>query len=166
MRLSRTAWNNVIIFSVMSIIIMINYTNDKLFHRDESGAFTQEMALIADNAVILTLAINEQIMVERIGQTWRIKPAVLARQPLEQMMYAWQQSTATTIAIDGELNEKNAINARVIIAGEEKPYLLSLYPTVDQLIVYNHNKKRWLALPLAIYYQLLPQEVLTALRQG
>jgi hypothetical protein len=166
MRLSKTAWNNVIIFSVMSIIIIINYTNNKLFQRDESGAFTQEIPLFSAQAVILTLTINQQFTIERIGQTWRIKPAIIASQPLEQMMYSWQQSTGTTIAIQNELAQYTPIIVSAVIAGEESPYILSLYPLADQLVVYNHNKKRWLTLPLAIFHQLFPNEVLTTLQQG
>ncbi len=166
MRLSRTAWNNVIIFSVMIIIILINYSNDKLFQRDESGAFTQEIPLINYNAVILTLSINQQFVIERVGQTWRIKPEILARQALEQMMYSWQQSTGNSIAIQSQLIPQQAIAASIVIAGEEAPYKLSFYPLAEQLIVYNHNTQRWLSLPLAIFYQLFPHEVLASLSKG
>jgi len=163
MKLSKTAWNNVIIFSVMSIIIIINYTNNKLFQRDESGAFSQEIPIITDHSVILTLTINHHIVIERIGQTWRIKPAILARQALEQMMYSWQQSTGTSVAIQNELAQQTAIMVNVIVAGEENPYVLSVYPLAEQLIIYNHNKNRWLALPLTIFHQLFPNEVLASL---
>jgi len=55
MKLSRTGWNNVIIFSVMIIIIMINATNDKLFPEDAEQTASQ--TLLPEHSVILTLSI-------------------------------------------------------------------------------------------------------------
>jgi len=159
MRLSRTGWNNVIIFSVMIIIIFLNFTNDKLFRRNTDGAYTQDVAIFSDRAVILTLTINQQIKIERIGQAWRMTPVKMKAQALEQMMQSWQLATGNTETLKYDLSKQTAINVSAVLAGEDKPQLLSLYPTQDQLLLFNHQKEQWLSLPLAIYYQLLPAEL-------
>lgn len=159
MKLSRTGWNNVIIFSVMIMIILLNFTNDKLFHRDSKGAFTQDVPILAQHAVILTLKINQQINIERVGQNWRSTPASMDQQALVQMMRSWQLSTGTTTTLQYDLSKQTPIHVKVMIAGKDTPYLLSLYPTADQLLLLNKTTKQWLSLPIAIYYQLLPNEL-------
>jgi len=159
MRLSRTGWNNVIIFSVMIIIIFLNFTNNKLFRRNGDGAYTQDVAIFKDHAVILTLTINQQIKIERIGQTWRMAPVKLKTQALEQMMLSWQQATGNTETLKYDLSKQTAINVTAVLAGEDKPQRLSLYPTQDQLLLFNHQTEQWLSLPLAIYYQLIPAKL-------
>jgi len=159
MRLSRVGWNNVIIFSVMIIIIFLNFTNNKLFRRNSEGAYTQDVAIFKDHAVILTLTINQQIKIERIGQTWRMTPIKMKEQALEQMMLSWQQATGNTETLKYDLTKQKVITVSAVIAGDKEPQLLSLYPTQDQLLLYNHQTEQWLSLPIAIYYQLLPAEI-------
>ena len=73
MKLSRTGWNNVIIFSVMIIILLINATNDRLFPDGESGS---DKYILPEHSVILTLAINfadnRQLTFERVGRAWQM----------------------------------------------------------------------------------------------
>ena len=73
MKLSRTGWNNVIIFSVMIIILLINATNDRLFPEGEAA---NDKTLLPEHSVILTLAINfsdsRQLTFERVGRAWKM----------------------------------------------------------------------------------------------
>jgi hypothetical protein len=168
MRLSRTGWNNVIIFSVMIIIIFLNFTNDKLFRRDQSGAYSQDISLFSEPAVILSLSINKLITIERLGKSWRITPIKhnLSEQAVEQMMLSWQRATGTTATLKYDLSMQTATLVSVVVAGKEQAYELSLYPTQDQLLIFNQQSKQWLSLPLAIYYQLLPPQILAAIRKN
>ncbi len=162
MRLSRTGWNNVIIFSVMSIIIFLNFTNDKLFRRDKSGSYTQDITIFGDHAVILSLTINDHITIARRGKNWQITPLIthINSQALTQMMQSWQRVTGTTATLKYDLSKQKAIKATVLIAGAEQPYQLSLFPIQDQLLLLNQKTAQWFSLPLAIYYQLLPTEII------
>ena len=49
MKLSRTGWNNVIIFSVMIIILLINATNDRLFPEGDS---VNDKTILPEHSVI------------------------------------------------------------------------------------------------------------------
>lgn len=66
-RLSKRAWNNVVIFCMLGMILVLN--SSKLF----SPEVDKVQALIGDGEIILALQFN-QTLVERVGQTWRISP--------------------------------------------------------------------------------------------
>ncbi|MCI2282551.1 hypothetical protein L3081_02985 [Colwellia sp. MSW7] len=42
------------------------------------------------------------------------------------------------------------------LAGNTQEQKFTLYPLTDQLLVYNQQKKLWLALPAATSHQLIP----------
>ncbi len=164
MKLSRTAWNNVIIFSVMIIILLINATNDKLFPDGENSQSSSEQLLLPEHSVILTLAIHfsdsKQLLFERVGRGWQMTAKGLlvdfTEQQTEQMMFSWQQSSglvqADSIVIDDQLATKVSID----LAGTKQQQIFSLYPLNDQLLIYHQESKLWLALPAALAKQLLP----------
>lgn len=162
MKLSKTGWNNVIIFSVMAIIILINATNDRLFPKEEN---LSEQTILPEHSVILTLAINyadgSSALFERVGRTWQLTTQGVDIQKtdnqIEQMMFAWQQSTgliqASEIIIDGDIG----VTVNIALAGESETRTLILYPLEDQLLIKKQLNSTWLSLPAAISQQLLPR---------
>jgi hypothetical protein len=160
MKLSRTGWNNVIIFVVMTFILVINTTNKKLYSDDATNNDSAtEQSLLGDGAVILTLALKNNILIERIGRTWRATPAKLSRQPLEQMMMSWQQVVGTVLAAPPVVDKKMALIITINIAGQEQATVLSLYSVTDELLVFNQKSQLWFSLPMQIFQQLLPSQV-------
>jgi hypothetical protein len=163
MKLSRTGWNNVIIFSVMIIILLINATNNKLFP-NEDHENKAERLILPLHSVILTLSIDfpakQQALFERIGRNWQLtaKGILLDKtnQQIEQMMFAWQQSHGLVQAADIVIDSEQAITVKIALAGEDKLYKYTLYPLTDQLLIYHHQEKLWLALPSTLSQQLLP----------
>lgn len=161
MKLSKTAWNNVIIFSVMIIILLINTTNNRLFPDDESSG---NGSVLPEHSVILSLAITfpEQstVLFERIGRHWKMtsqgRLIDLSNQQIEQIMFAWQQSSGLVQAADIIIDKKTGVQVELALAGIEQEQIFTLYPLVDQLLVFNHQKQMWLALPAALSRQLIP----------
>lgn len=161
MKLSRTGWNNVIIFSVMIIILLINATNDRLFPKGDSR---NDKYLLPEHSVILTLVINfndnRQLKFERIGRAWQLTSqgllVDLSNQQIEQLMSAWQQSSGLIQA--GEMLVEGATGVEVLIntATNKDELVYMLYPLVDQLLIFNVQNKLWLALPKAVANQLIP----------
>jgi len=161
MKLSRTGWNNVIIFSVMIIILLINATNDRLFPKGDSR---NDQYLLPEHSVILTLVINfndnRQLKFERIGRAWQLTSqgllVDLSNQQIEQLMSAWQQSSGLIQA--GEMLVEGATGVEVLIktATNKDELVYMLYPLVDQLLIFNVQNKLWLALPKAVANQLIP----------
>jgi hypothetical protein len=161
MKLSRAGWNNVIIFSVMIFILVINVTNKKLYPSDDAQNNGQ-LTIFAEHTVILSLSIAQQITIDRLGRTWQAAPAKISGQALDQMMLTWQEIEGVTVAQPPELDHQMALVISVELAGEEQTNVLNLFITNSELLIFNSQKKRWLAFPLAIFSQLIPAEILAS----
>ena len=148
-KLSKTAWNNVIIFSVMIIILLINSTNDRLFPDDNNA---NDKLLLPEHSVILTLTImpseDKKIVFERIGRAWQMTS--------QGVMFAWQQSSGLVQAAEIIIDGIEGVEVKVSLAAIEQEQAFTLYSLTDQLLVYNHQKEIWLALPTAMSHQLIP----------
>jgi hypothetical protein len=160
MKLSRTGWNNVIIFSVMIFILVINITNKKLYSSDDAD--DQQKTIFSNHAVILSLAVNQQVSIERIGRTWRATPAKISGQALDQMMLTWHETEGDVVSEPQELDRQMALVISVELAGEAKAQLLNLFITNNEFLIFNEQQKRWLSFPLAIFSQLIPNEILAS----
>jgi len=160
MKLSKTAWNNVIIFSVMIIILLINTTNERLFPQDQNN----DKLLLPEHSVVLTFSVslenNSCIIFERVGRAWKMTSQGilldLTNQQIEQMMFAWQQSSGLVQAADIVIDGQVGVQVEISLAGIEQPQQFTLYSLTDQLLVYNVQKNLWLALPAAMSHQLIP----------
>ena len=158
-KLSKTGWNNVIIFAVMGFILLINATNKKIFSPGESADNTQSIALIGVQNTILTLTINNVVAIERIGRTWRATPASISGQALAQMMMSWQQSSGEAMAQAPDIDRQFSLDVKLDVVGQTQPLQLNFYATDQQLLIFNQTSQQWLVMPLAMYGQLFPQEV-------
>ena len=160
MKLSKTAWNNVIIFSVMIIILIINTTNNRLFPETD----TNDELILPEHSVVLTLSIdfpnNTSVVFDRIARAWKTTNqgvlVDLTNQQIDQMMLAWQQGSGLVQAADIIVEGQASVEVSIGIAGVEEEQLFTLYPLADQLLVYNQQKKIWLALPATMKHQLIP----------
>ena len=99
-------------------------------------------------------------MFERVGKAWKMTSQGvlldLTNQQIEQLMFAWQKSAGLPQAADIIIDGQAGIEVNISLAGIEQEQMLTLYPLVDQLLVYNSQKKLWLALPAAMTHQLVP----------
>jgi len=161
MKLSRTGWNNVIIFSVMIIILLINSTNNRLFPNEDTNNSDK---LLPEHSVILTLTVNfpdqTSLSFERVGRAWKMtshgRLVDLNNQQIEQMMFTWQQSSGLVQAGDMVIDGIAGVNVDIGLAGNPTTQRFTLYPLVDQLLVSKPQQASWLALPKAVSRQLLP----------
>lgn len=160
-KLSKTGWNNVIIFAVMGFILLINATNKDVFsQRDkENSSMAKEQPLIGEEQVILTLLINNVIEIKRIGKSWQAVPAKINSQALEQMMMSWQKSVGTRLEESPTFTREFSLDVKLDIAGKALPLALNFYATDEQLLIFNQTSQQWLVMPIALYNQLFPQEI-------
>ncbi|WP_286234281.1 hypothetical protein [Thalassotalea sediminis] len=156
-KLSRAGWNNVIIFGVMGFILLINATHDNVFTDKSKDA--SDDSLFGSQAVILTLELNQQVVIERIGKTWRATPAVISGQALEQMMLSWQQLTALPYTPAKNIDPQLALPVSIAFAGQEETVKLHLNVQTDQLLIYHLQRKRWYIVPMQMYDQLIPTAI-------
>lgn len=156
-KLSRTGWNNVIIFAVMGVILLINLTQKPV--NQSASAMHQTQALLSQSQLILTLEIQQHVIIERIGRTWRATPALIQGQALDQMMMSWQQLSGKLVEQPPHVDLKMGLVVSLAIAGEANLMQLQLYDLDDTLYIYKPAGGLWYALPLPLFSQLLPAEV-------
>lgn len=156
-KFSRSGWNNVIIFAVMGFILLINATHDNVFSSKTSVDKAQ--FLLGENAVILTLSINQQLKIERIGKTWRAMPGHIHGQALEQMMMSWQQATGNIVDAPENIDQQLALIVSAEMAGQPEAVVFSLHLSEDELLIFNHKLERWFSLPSQLFSQLIPSQV-------
>ncbi|MCJ8318874.1 MAG: hypothetical protein MJK12_04525 [Colwellia sp.] len=165
MKLSRAAWNNVIIISVMILILLINLMNHRLFpdNNEDLTNTKGEQLILSSHAVILTLEVRERFLIERSGQSWRIvsprSQIQVHQQAVEQMITAWQQSSGLIQADSIEVSGQTGIDVLINVAGKTATKTFTLYPLVDQLLIHDKQLNRWLALPPQLYRQLIPVQL-------
>lgn len=157
LKLSKSGWNNVIIFAVMGFILIINMTQNKIIESD--AELTGEQYIFAPPAVLLTLSVNQTISIERQGTTWQSNIKSMSTQLLDQMMMTWQNSQGTVIDAPNGIDRQMALRVHAMIASEQQPRVLDLYADDHQLLIYQQHNDLWLSLPLQLYNQLIPAEL-------
>lgn len=157
-KFSRTGWNNVIIFSVMGFILLINATQRNVDSMPDMSVEEQFM-LVPEFGVILSLTVNQQTHIERIGQTWRAIPAVIGGQPLNAMMKAWHSVSGELIDRPENIDKSQAIIVSLLLAGQSDSEYFMLVIHEQQLIIFKQSTEQWLRLPKEILFQLAPNGV-------
>ena len=125
-RLSRRAWNNVIIFAMLLMIVLFNSTHNILtgsMGEDEISA-----PLLPADSVLMTLDFSGQ-KIERIGRGWRLRPAEsVAEADLAELVNAWH---STNMARTEDYPEAEPLIVVVWLAGESKGRVYQFYSTDD-----------------------------------
>jgi len=88
-RLSQKAWNNVIIFAMLAMILVLNISS---FKSDDSDF---PVPIIEEGGLLLSLQID-QYVIERAGQTWRLSSS----SPMASEQTSENQSDALAILVD------------------------------------------------------------------
>ena len=161
-RLSRAGWNNVIIFSVMGFILLINLTQPQKDDSEQSATNGQQ-SIIGEQSVILTMTIAQQLTIERAGQSWRTMPEDMSNQLVEQMMRSWHSAQGHTVDINFDRSTQQGIFISMVLAGEQAISMFTLYPLDDQLLVFNHQNGLYVSLARPMVKQLLPNALLRAI---
>lgn len=88
-RLSKRAWNNVIIFAMLIMIIMFNMTNNIL--TGDIGV-QKTYSLLPEGAVLMTLEFGPE-KIERIGRGWRTSSKqIIDEAELARITAQWQNA--------------------------------------------------------------------------
>lgn len=128
-KLSRRAWNNVIIFSMLILIFLFNSTSNFL----SGGADTKQTPrLIPAEALIASIDFGD-IKVERIGQGWRALGIKIEESELLKLNQTW---------VDAEIDE-SVTELSISQASEGRMVLISLVgqPAVRKFEVFQVEGK-------------------------
>ena len=156
-KLSRQAWNNVLIFSMLIMILLFNGLHRKV----GSDEAVVTVPLLPEHSLLLTLQF-EHTQVERIGQSWRANPDIaMDEAALTALMNVWLQYQLNVAA--------NAHEAKVLVQGQMPQYYVvatlagksdgavyAFYPQLERVLVHDHLQSRWLQMPIADLVKLFP----------
>ena len=126
-RLSKQAWNNVIIFSMLGMMLVLHSS-------DIFNSNNQPYRLIDDTDIILSLEFDRNV-IERVGQTWRLNPeSPAAGMPIEASRLAGLVERWQSITVENQTEvpeQATAVPEHVVVvwlAGEKEG---RVYPLVE-----------------------------------
>ncbi|KAF7788636.1 hypothetical protein PRUB_a1652 [Pseudoalteromonas rubra] len=155
MRLSRKAWNNVVIFSMLIMIFFLNGIHQKINPpAEERGS----MPLFEQQSFVLALGFPGY-KIERIGTSWRLSADAQAdwqAQPstLEALITQWQESELTVTDNPGLPASAAVSVAQFWLAGSELPLSFQLYHQQQSYYLFARQPQRWFSVSKAQAQQL------------
>ncbi|MEM0515599.1 hypothetical protein WCN91_09265 [Pseudoalteromonas sp. YIC-827] len=155
-KLSRKAWNNLLIFSMLIMIFVFNGLHHKLGGNSEPEG---PQPLLPEQSYILALE-YPGVRIERIGSGWRLQglPEAGAVQvdvaELATRVQAWQSMQAEP---GTPSKSEPLLVATLSLAGEAHPWVFVLYRDAQQYQLFNKHEQRWLRLTQAQAQQLFLQ---------
>ena len=145
-KMSRKAWNNVVIFSMLLMIFFLNGLHYKLNPSDEA---LEVESVLPEQSFVLALAFPGY-KIERIGTSWRIElpqnsDDSYATAQLQQLIAKWQQLQVQVIQAP-QLNNQAITVARFWLATEELPLSYQLFREGKHYYLFDKRGKRWFEL--------------------
>ena len=140
LRLSKRAWNNVLIFASLFMIVLFNFSNKLMLENANQAPLT----LLPADAMIQRIEFGQQEL-QRIGRGWRLQPMRGDEVDLNQLIQNWQQVILTPT------ERSMPANPYVItlwLAGEEKGRVVTLAPVKQQLLLAYQGQPYQVALSL------------------
>ena len=132
-RLSQRAWNNVIIFSMLLLIILFNSSSNFL-SRDELD-HEQTLPLVPENSLIMTLDFGAQ-KIERIGRGWRMlggqTDAPVEQTTLATLVENWRQAE---LSPSEQILKDDGLIVVLWLAGQDLARVYQFYQQDQTLLV-------------------------------
>ncbi len=154
-RLSRKAWNNVLIFSMLIMIFLFNGLHHKLNPAAEPEG---PQPVLPAQSFVLVMELPG-VKLERIGTGWRTTGESLAVAP-DGLVAAWQGAEANLLLGVDELKALAGAApltaASFWLAGEEKARVYQLYANGGAYALFDKQDKRWLRFDAELAKQLFP----------
>ena len=120
MRLSRKGWNNVLIFSVLLIIFVFNFSQKLPLSPN-----VHQRSVIPDNVTIVEIK-TPDYQITRLGRGWQSQPSLgLSTQQLNTLVNNWQ---SLKLATHPPISENiTPYTIQVYIANKDQPIIVQLY---------------------------------------
>lgn len=141
-KLSRTAWNNVIIFAMLIMIFLFNGLHHKL--NPQQGASSGTLIETQHTALVFKFA---DCKLERIGAGWRASSACDNSINPEQVNLAWQTIVLAIESADEITQDKNKSlwrgDAYIWLAGTANPMLYTFYQNDSAWLIHSQATNLW-----------------------
>ncbi|TMP25244.1 hypothetical protein CWB99_21280 [Pseudoalteromonas rubra] len=147
MRLSRKAWNNVVIFSMLIMIFFLNGIHQKM---NPSNEETGSMPLFEQQSFVLALGFPGY-KIERIGTSWRLSADAEATwqappATLDALVTRWQESELALTDSPGLPASAALSVAQFWLASSELPVSYQLYRQQQRYYLFARQSQRWFSL--------------------
>lgn len=128
MRLSKKGWNNVLIFGVLIIVFLFNFSH-KLLLKPK----VHQRTVISRELMVLEIK-TPDFSIKRSGRSWVSEPNLgLSEHQLALLVQNWQTlPLQTQAAID---QPQNAFNIQIYTANEEQPIVAQLIQQGDNYLL-------------------------------
>jgi hypothetical protein len=141
MRLSKKGWNNVLIFGVLLVIFIFNFSQDL---RLSSPVNTQ--SVISPDVTILEIQTPDYV-ISRNGRQWAQKPSVgLSSENLQQLVNNWQ-SVPLAVLTEQKLVSSTFV-LRFFVAEQIQPIIVQLHQLQNEQYILQVNEHTFLSLPI------------------
>jgi len=141
MRLSKRGWNNVLIFGVLLVIFIFNFSQNL---RLSSSVDTQ--SVIPPEVTILEIQTPDYV-ISRVGRQWAQKPSIgLTSEDLQQIVKNWQ-TMPLEVLTEQELTNSTFI-LRFFIAEQTQPIIVQLHQLKNEQYILQVNEQTFLSLPI------------------
>ena len=119
MRLSKKGWNNVLIFGVLIIVFLFNFSHKLLLEPK-----VHQRTVISSELMIVEIK-TPDFSIKRSGRSWISEPNLgLSEHQLSLLVQNWQTLVLQTQA--AIIQPKNAFVMQVYTANEEQPIIVKL----------------------------------------
>lgn len=141
MRLSKRGWNNVLIFGVLLIIFIFNFSQHLRLSSPKSS-----QSVISPELTILEIQTPDYVM-KRVGRNWSQEPSVgLSNENLQDIADNWQ-TTPLEVFTTQTLPTSNFV-FKFFVAEQIQPIIVQLHQLQDEQYVLQINEDTFLSLPL------------------
>lgn len=130
-RLSQRAWNNVIIVSMLTLIMLFNLSSN--FLNKGGSEFSSMLTLVPTNMVITTMQF-EQEKIERIGQGWRATYGTYSNERLEGLVKHWLNAEISLFD-QGQSWQSPTSTVQLWFAGKALPIEYQFKQMADKTLV-------------------------------
>lgn len=127
-RLSAKGWNNVLIFSVLIVVFLFNFSH-KLLLKPK----VKQRTVISNEVMIVEIK-TPDFSIKRAGRSWISEPSVgLSEHQLSLLVQNWQTLPLQTQG--AMLNPKNPFIMQVYTANEMQPIIVKLIQQGDDYLL-------------------------------
>jgi hypothetical protein len=136
-KMSRKAWNNVIIISMLVLIILFNSSANFLNGGADSPL---SPTLLPDNAIISTMQFSDY-KIERVGQGWRALGISSDEVALITLIQAWQNAKIDQNATDLNITQATASEIVYIwLVSQKEPLKFELFQLGKHTLVLSNQR--------------------------
>ncbi|WP_016956429.1 hypothetical protein [Catenovulum agarivorans] len=137
-RLSRSGWNNVLIFTSLIMIFLFNGLHLKMFSSDDKPV--QQLNLLPADEMILTIDFPNYSL-ERIGRSWRTMPeSDYSVEQLQVVVEQWQQLQVQPIDVmPNEANQYPDVVVSFWFAGQKQAFVVQIFKLANTTVLRTPN---------------------------